>query len=160
MMARRLSRSHSVSLPGSPFGGLGGMTPLSTQIPVDYPIESLDLGNFNGEARSSSSLSSSSTSSLPYDLSSESGGDDDDLAASRPSLGSDEEEEEKYDLFAVREFVKENRYRVFAKDPVVEGQGKWAMFDAATGVSREVKDLREVVTPNADLLFYRRREQA
>ncbi|KAG8932409.1 hypothetical protein FRC00_014580 [Tulasnella sp. 408] len=158
MMARRLSRSHSVSLPGSPFGGLSGMTPLSTQIPVDYPIESLDLGKFHGEARSSPSLSSSSTSSLPYDLSSESG--DDELDGSRPAVESDGEEEDTYDLFAVRESVKENRYRVFAKDPVVEGQGKWAMFDAATGVSREVKDLREVVTPNADLLFYRRREQA
>lgn len=162
MMARRLSRSHSVSLPGSPFGGLAGMTPLSTQVPVDYPLESLDLGKFNGEARSSPSthrsLSSSSSSSLPYDLSSESG-DDDELAGSQPALESDDEED-VYDLFAVREFVKENRYRVFAKDPVVQGQGKWAMFDAATGVSREVKDLREVVTPNADLLFYRRREEA
>lgn len=131
------------------------MTPLSTQVPVDYPIESLDLGKFNGEARSSSassstshrSLSSSSSTSLPYDLSSESGEDefaDDELTASRPSLGS-EDEEEMYDLFAVRECVKENRYRVYAKDPVAEGQGKWAMFDAATGVSREVKDLREVM---------------
>ncbi|KAG8978589.1 hypothetical protein FRB90_008376 [Tulasnella sp. 427] len=148
MTARRLSRSHTTSVPNFRLGGAGlsAMTPLSTQVAVEYPIESLDMGKFNGEGRSSSSSSSSGES---YDLSSEFGED----------ASSEDEQEEMYDLFAVRECGADGgKYRVFAKDPV--GHGRWAMFDAASGVSREVKDLREVVTPNADLLFYRRREEA
>lgn len=102
------------------------------------------MAKYNGEERHRRS-SSAQVSESEYDLSSESG-----------SESEEEVDEEMYDLFAVRECVRGGggvlKYRSIAKDPS-DGEG-WTAFDAATGVGREVRDLREVSVSRSHSAFY------
>jgi len=169
------SRSYSFSTPSLS----SSPQPATPSASINYPIEGLNLSRFNGErARLSLASPLSSTASpirIPpatspvtlqhtdeYDLSSESGESSD--GASFSAGGPPEEEEDVYDLFAVREVLLPTtrsggvKYRAFAKDPTAT-EGVWAAFDPGCAVGREIgADLKDLVTPNTDLLFYRRRD--
>ncbi|KAG8929255.1 ubiquitin-specific protease doa4 [Tulasnella sp. 418] len=117
---------------------------------TQYPLQGLDMSRHDVELSSVATPESASY------------GDEGVGPSSYFSSNTDlDKEMSTYDLFAVRERVisppstgsiRPFRYRAYAKDPSSDG---WNIFDGET-VS-EVKQLQDVQTPHADLLFYRRR---
>ncbi|KAG8885604.1 Ubiquitin carboxyl-terminal hydrolase 8 [Tulasnella sp. 331] len=151
---------------------------LSTQI--DYPVNGLDMSLYDRDQahpRQNNASASSSSSSLPPSDSdrqrltgspassySGSGSDDEcDLNSMSDATDRSGGETAMYDLFSVRERCLGSssgwktqggatKYRTYAQDPVTED---WRQFDG--GNVSLVEDLGDLVTPHADMLFYRRR---
>jgi len=141
---------------------------------TEYPVLGLDMSAYDRDQarpRYVSTAAATSSSSVPLRSSSPSssysgGGSD---AADELDLNSVSDDTENsatettiYDLFAVRERSLSTsgakspsgglKYRTFAKDPVTED---WNRFDGDDVTY--IEDSRDLVTPHADMLFYRRR---
>ncbi|KAG9036208.1 Ubiquitin carboxyl-terminal hydrolase 8 [Tulasnella sp. JGI-2019a] len=141
---------------------------------IDYPITGLDMSIYDrDQARPGHHDASTSSSSIETDrqglsaspASSYSGsGSDDECDLNSMSDATDRSggETAMYDLFSVRERSPgvsgwkspggAIKYRTYAQDPVKED---WKLFDG--GDVSPVGNMSDLVTPNADMLFYRRR---
>jgi len=154
---------------------LDSFSALVPQIMVEYPVTDLDMSVYDRDraqcprfspinttfrrrkATLSSSPSSYAGSDSAEDRPSTSDEEELDLNSISDRFGDETTAASLFDLFAVREraagsVAKTFKYRTFAKDPVTED---WSVFDGDDVCGDE--NPKELVTPNADMLFYRRK---